>query len=102
MEKVSLDTIKPWITQRINELLGFEDDVVIEFVFNMLESNRVWIFNFVLGGYICNWNNRLLNLLKEWKSSLKRYHFLFSGDLCSFMILLVYFILLTRCLCMVV
>lgn len=49
MEKVSLDTIKPWITQRINELLGFEDDVVIEFVFNMLESNRVWIFNFVLG-----------------------------------------------------
>ena len=43
MEKVSLDTIKPWITQRINELLGFEDDVVIEFVFNMLESNRVWI-----------------------------------------------------------
>ena len=43
MEKVSLDTIKPWITQRINELLGFEDDVVIEFVFNMLESNRVRI-----------------------------------------------------------
>ena len=53
MEKVSLDTIKPWITQRINELLGFEDDVVIEFVFNMLESHRVWISNLVLGGYVC-------------------------------------------------
>ena len=75
MEKVSLDTIKPWITQRINELLGFEDDVVIEFVFNMLESNRVWICNLVLGGYICNWNIILLYLLKEWKSLLKRYHF---------------------------
>lgn len=48
MEKVSLDTIKPWITQRINELLGFEDDVVIEFVFNMLESNRVWMLNLTI------------------------------------------------------
>ncbi len=41
MSKVSLDTIKPWITQRVTELLGFEDDVVIEFVFNLLENNQV-------------------------------------------------------------
>jgi len=41
MTKVSLDTIKPWIIQRVTELLGIEDDVVTEFVFNMLESNQV-------------------------------------------------------------
>ena len=41
MEKVNLDVIKPWITSRITELLGIEDDVVIEFVFNMLENNQV-------------------------------------------------------------
>ena len=43
MEKVNLDTIKPWITERLNDLLGFEDDVVIEFVFNLLESNQVCV-----------------------------------------------------------
>ena len=43
MEKVNLNTIKPWITERLNDLLGFEDDVVIEFVFNLLESNQVWV-----------------------------------------------------------
>ena len=41
MEKVSVETIKPWISQRICELLGFEDEVVIDFVFNMLENQRV-------------------------------------------------------------
>ena len=41
MSKVSLDTIKPWIAQRVTQLLGIEDDVVVEFIFNMLESNRV-------------------------------------------------------------
>ena len=38
MTKVNLDTIKPWVTRRITELLGFEDDVVIEFIFNQLEE----------------------------------------------------------------
>ena len=41
MEKVSVDTVKPWISQRINEILGFEDEVVIDFVFNMLDKERV-------------------------------------------------------------
>ncbi len=41
MTRVSLDTIKPWVTQRITEILGFEDDVVIEFVFNLLEKHQV-------------------------------------------------------------
>lgn len=41
MTKVSLDTIKPWISQRITKMLGIEDDVVIEFIFNMLENEQV-------------------------------------------------------------
>ena len=38
MIKVNLDVIKPWITKRFQELLGIEDDVVIEFVFNQLDD----------------------------------------------------------------
>jgi len=38
MVKVNLDVIKPWITRRLEELLGLEDDVVIEFVFNQLDE----------------------------------------------------------------
>ena len=38
MGKVKLDTIKPWITSKITELLGgMEDDVVIDYVFNQLD-----------------------------------------------------------------
>ena len=40
MSKVNLDTIKPWITTRVNQLLGIDDDVVVEFVFNLLENNQ--------------------------------------------------------------
>lgn len=35
---MNLEVIKPWITQRVTEILGFEDDVVIEFIFNQLEE----------------------------------------------------------------
>ena len=38
MLKVNLDVMKPWIAKRLQELLGIEDDVVIEFVFNQLED----------------------------------------------------------------
>lgn len=41
MRKVKLDVIKPWITQQVCKLLGFEDDVVIDFVFNQLEERQV-------------------------------------------------------------
>ncbi|CAF4035457.1 unnamed protein product [Rotaria sordida] len=40
MLKVNLDTLKSWITKRLQELLGIEDDVVIEFVFNQLEDKN--------------------------------------------------------------
>lgn len=41
MNKVKLETIKPWIGKRITELLGMEDDVVEEFVNNQLEADTV-------------------------------------------------------------
>ena len=44
MSKVKIDVIKPWITKRITEILGFEDDVVIDFCFNLLEKTEVSVF----------------------------------------------------------
>uniref|UniRef100_A0A8C6X934 PWI domain-containing protein n=1 Tax=Naja naja TaxID=35670 RepID=A0A8C6X934_NAJNA len=47
MSKVNLEVIKPWITKRVTEILGFEDDVVIEFIFNQLEVKVIillWLF----------------------------------------------------------
>ncbi|CAK9300070.1 unnamed protein product [Gordionus sp. m RMFG-2023] len=41
MTKVNLDVLKPWITKRLCELLNFEDDVIIEFVFNQLMEKKV-------------------------------------------------------------
>merc|ERR1712093_81470 len=36
MSKVSMDVLKPWITRRITELLGFEDDIVIDYCISQL------------------------------------------------------------------
>lgn len=52
MTKVNLEVIKPWITQRVTEILGFEDDVVIEFIFNQLEE-KVLPSNLYLLLYSC-------------------------------------------------
>lgn len=43
MRKVELSVIRPWISKKIIELLGFEDDVLIEYVSGLLEDeeNRV-------------------------------------------------------------
>lgn len=48
MSKVKLDVIKPWIAQKITEILGIEDDVVVEFVFNQLEAEKVLFASIVL------------------------------------------------------
>ena len=45
LSKVKIDVIKPWITRRITEILGFEDDVVIDFCFNLLEKTEVGVFS---------------------------------------------------------
>lgn len=40
MYRVKLDTIKPWITDKVTEILGMEDDVVVGLTINQLEENR--------------------------------------------------------------
>lgn len=40
MKKVNLEVIKKWIAGRISEVLGFEDDVVTELCFSLLEGSR--------------------------------------------------------------
>lgn len=41
MSKVKLDTIKPWIGEKLTEVLKMEDEVVVDFVNNQLEQERV-------------------------------------------------------------
>ncbi|OCL02341.1 PWI domain-containing protein [Glonium stellatum] len=40
MEKVNVEVMKKWIAGKISEILGSEDDVVIELCFNLLENSR--------------------------------------------------------------
>jgi serine/arginine repetitive matrix protein 1 len=38
LSKINLEVVKPWITLRLNDILGMEDDVVVEYVFTQLEQ----------------------------------------------------------------
>ncbi|URE47822.1 PWI [Musa troglodytarum] len=38
MTKVKMDVIRPWIATRATELLGFEDEVLINFVYGLLDG----------------------------------------------------------------
>ncbi|KAL3328158.1 hypothetical protein AABB24_035677 [Solanum stoloniferum] len=37
MTKVKMDVMKPWIAKRVTELIGFEDEVLINFIYSLLE-----------------------------------------------------------------
>merc|ERR1711962_333289 len=39
--KINMDILKPWITRKVTEMLGMEDDVLIEFIYNQLEEEVV-------------------------------------------------------------
>lgn len=39
-EKVNIDLIKKWAGGKITDILGDEDDVVVETAYNLLEQNR--------------------------------------------------------------
>ncbi|KAG9325428.1 hypothetical protein KVV02_004741 [Mortierella alpina] len=39
MKKVNLKVIKGWMAQRVSQLLGIEDEVVVEYAFGMLEES---------------------------------------------------------------
>ena len=36
MSKVNMDVMKPWIATRVTQLLGFEDEVLINFIYELL------------------------------------------------------------------
>lgn len=40
MSKVNMQVMRPWIAERVEQLLGFEDDVLVEFVSDHLENER--------------------------------------------------------------
>merc|ERR1712169_103552 len=41
INKVEMKVIKPWIAEQIKEKLGFEDDVLIEYVYGMLGEKEI-------------------------------------------------------------
>jgi serine/arginine repetitive matrix protein 1 len=41
MTKVKMDVIRPWIANRVTELLGFEDEVLINFINSLLEKKVI-------------------------------------------------------------
>lgn len=41
MTKVKMDVIRPWIANRVTELLGFEDEVLINFIYGLLDKKEV-------------------------------------------------------------
>lgn len=40
MRKVNLNVIRPWIAKKIVELVGFEDEVVVEYAMGLLEDKQ--------------------------------------------------------------
>ncbi|KFY75127.1 hypothetical protein V498_09939, partial [Pseudogymnoascus sp. VKM F-4517 (FW-2822)] len=40
MQKVNLEVMRKWIAGKISDILGSEDDVVIELCFNLIEGSR--------------------------------------------------------------
>lgn len=38
MSKIKLDVIKPWIQDKLTEILKIDDDVVVDFVYNQLDE----------------------------------------------------------------
>ncbi|EGS19044.1 uncharacterized protein CTHT_0056660 [Thermochaetoides thermophila DSM 1495] len=40
MSKVNIQVMKKWIANKVTEILGQEDDVVIELIFNLIEGTR--------------------------------------------------------------
>jgi serine/arginine repetitive matrix protein 1 len=42
MNKINLEVMKPWVTKKLVDLLQFEDDVLIDYVFSLLEESVIF------------------------------------------------------------
>ncbi|KAI8096398.1 serine/arginine repetitive matrix 1 [Halteromyces radiatus] len=40
IKKINLDVIKPWIANRITQLLGVDDELIVDFAFGLLEEEK--------------------------------------------------------------
>lgn len=40
MRKVNLQVIRPWVAKRVVELVGFEDEIVVEYAMGLLEDKN--------------------------------------------------------------
>jgi serine/arginine repetitive matrix protein 1 len=40
MRKVNLQVIRPWIAKKVVELVGFDDEVVVEYAMGLLEDKQ--------------------------------------------------------------
>jgi len=49
MRKVNLQVIRPWITKKVVELVGFEDEVVVEYAMGLLEDKQQPVCSSILG-----------------------------------------------------
>lgn len=43
MRKVTLEVLRPWMAKKVVELLGFEDEVVIEYAMGLLEDESNYV-----------------------------------------------------------
>lgn len=41
MTKVKMDVMRPWIANRVTELIGFEDEVLINFIYGLLDGKVI-------------------------------------------------------------
>jgi hypothetical protein len=46
MRKVNLQVIRPWVAKKVVELVGFEDEVLIEYAMGLLEDKSQPVNNF--------------------------------------------------------
>ena len=48
MTKVKMDVMRPWIANRVTEFLGFEDEVLINFIYGLLDGKVLsLLFNYL-------------------------------------------------------
>lgn len=50
MTKVKMDVVRPWIATRVTEFLGFEDEVLINFIYGLLDTKvKGYLFSICIG-----------------------------------------------------
>lgn len=58
MSKIKMDTLRPWIATRVTQFLGFEDEVLINFIYELLEGKVTHSKSYFLG--TCNSNSTIV------------------------------------------